>query len=282
MILKVALVQIKSEINSNYNIELANYCSKVAKSKGANIILFPEMWSNGYTYPFKKDDAINQSFIKQAKSIAKNNKINLVLTALTKGNNNPKNSAFVISDEGEMLIKYDKIHTCDFGVEKDLESGKQFKVCDIKINNEKIKIGVMICYDREFPESARILMLKGAEIVLVPNACDMNKARLSQISTRAFENMIGIAMANYPKNGWGQSCAYSPIVFDDNGNYVENEIFKSSDLEQDIFIVDFDIDKIRKYREQETWGNAYRKVKSYSELVSKKTQDPFVRKDAKK
>ena len=41
---------------------------------------------------------------------------------------------------------------------------------------DDVKIGAMICYDREFPESARILMLKGAEIILTPNACDARRA----------------------------------------------------------------------------------------------------------
>lgn len=44
-----------------------------------------------------------------------------------------------------------------------------------------VKVGAMICYDREFPESARILMLKRAEIILVPNACPMDINRLSQL-----------------------------------------------------------------------------------------------------
>ncbi len=51
----------------------------------------------------------------------------------------------------------------------------------------------MICFDREFPESARILMLKGAELILVPNACPMEINRLSQLRGRAFENMIAVA-----------------------------------------------------------------------------------------
>ena len=42
-------------------------------------------------------------------------------------------------------------HTCDFADERDVESGKEFKVCDF----EGIKLGIMICYDREYPESAR-------------------------------------------------------------------------------------------------------------------------------
>lgn len=93
-----------------------------------------------------------------------------------------------------MTLTYDKVHTCDFSLEGQLESEEECKVCEF----DGIKLGIMICYDREFPESARILMLQGAEIILVPNSCDMNPARLNQLSTRAFENMVGVAMANYP------------------------------------------------------------------------------------
>ena len=56
----------------------------------------------------------------------------------------------------------------------------------------------MICYDREFPESARILMLKGAELILVPNASPMEINHLSQLRARTYENMLAIATCNYP------------------------------------------------------------------------------------
>src|SRR4051794_38026705 len=55
----------------------------------------------------------------------------------------------------------------------------------------------MICYDREFPESARVLMLGGAELILTPNACGLDADRLGQFRARAYENMVGVAMANY-------------------------------------------------------------------------------------
>lgn len=78
-------------------------------------------------------------------------------------------------------MKYSKVHTCDFADERDVESGKEFKVCDF----EGIQLGIMICYDREFPESARILMLKGAEVILVPNDCGSMQPRIMALSTRA-------------------------------------------------------------------------------------------------
>ena len=120
-------------------------------------------------------------------------------------------------------------------------------------------------------------MLQGAEIILVPNACDMNPARLQQLSTRAFENMVGVAMANYPGKGWGQSCAYSPVVFDKEGVYTDNLLLKAKETSREIYITEFDMDSIREYRRTETWGNAYRKPGAYNLLLNPRVQAPFLR-----
>lgn len=71
-------------------------------------------------------------------------KIGVVLTSFTKGNKQPQNSAFVINKSGDILIKYSKVHTCDFADERNVESGKEFRVCDL----EGIKLGIA----REFNE----------------------------------------------------------------------------------------------------------------------------------
>ena len=68
------------------------------------------------------------------------------------------------------------MHICDFGEEDDegvLDAGDHFITKDLDTRKGIIQVGSMICYDREFPESARILMLQGAELILVPNACSM-------------------------------------------------------------------------------------------------------------
>ncbi|MDU5111870.1 MAG: carbon-nitrogen hydrolase family protein [Clostridium sp.] len=292
--LKVGLIQHKAIANNiNINLELGLKYIRGAKNIGADIVLFPEMWSNGYNPPYEDafDNPLDENYknerekwlaeaideeseyIKSFKRIARELEIGIVITYLSKGKNSPQNTALVIDKTGEILMKYSKVHTCDFSLEGLLESGDEFKVCDFC----GVKLGIMICYDREFPESARILMLKGAEIILVPNACDMNPARIHQLSTRAFENMTGIAMANYPGENWGNSCAYSPIVFDDNGNYIDNKIISANDIKEDIIIAEFDLENIRNYRKSETWGNAYRKVKAYKDLLDTKVEEPFIR-----
>ena len=72
---------------------------------------------------------------------------------------------------GRCTLTYAKVHTCDFEAERNLTPGDDFYVAELDTREGPVAIGAMICYDREFPESARILMLKGAESILVPNAC---------------------------------------------------------------------------------------------------------------
>ena len=227
----------------------------------------------GYDLTIDNDAAISEGDLAALCDKAKELGIGLVATALTKGKKSPQNSAFVIGKHGEILMKYSKVHTCDFADERALESGTEFKVCDF----DGVKIGIMICYDREYPESARILMLKGAEIILVPNDCVSMRPRLQALSTRAYENMCGVAMA-YPngKNA-GNSCAYSPICWDDNDECTDNTLLLANAETEGLFYAAFDMDAIRKYREREMMGNTFRKVKAYSDLLSDEIQYPFIR-----
>lgn len=292
--IKIALVQKRAVPNHpKRNLELAVRYIGEASCLGADLVLFPEMWSNGYAPPFDGafDDptdpafekerkewlenavAIESGYVTAVKDAAAKYKIGVCATFLSKTEDKFQNTAIVIDRSGKILLNYAKVHTCDFSLEKLLQHGSEFRVCDF----EGVQIGVMICYDREFPESARVLMLKGAEIILVPNACDMNPLRLNQLSTRAFENMVGVAMANYPGEGWGGSCAFSPVVFDENGNCLDNVIIKADDVLEDILIAEFDMDRMRAYRERETWGNAYRKPEAYTDLVRFEVKTPFIR-----
>ena len=51
----------------------------------------------------------------------------------------------------------------------------------------------------------------------------------------------------------------------------------ADDSSEEIFIAEFDMEKIRSYRKRETWGNAYRKPHAYGELLSTQVQEPFIR-----
>ena len=291
----VGIVQYNCSIpDQKLNTEIGLQFVREAKKLGADIVLFPECWITAYAFPdivetklpdddienhpdFKAwyDAALddNSEHIQSFQEIAKALSIGIVITGFTKGIKRPQNSAFVIDRNGEILLKYSKVHTCDFDCERMLESGTEFKVCDY----DGVKIGIMICYDREYPESARVLMLKGAEIILVPNDCGTMKPRLQALSTRAYENMVGIAMANPPGENAGCSCAYSPVVWDRDGKFVDNTILVTDEMTEGVFIAKFDLEELRHYRSHEMMGNTFRKVNAYKELQSEKVEAPFIR-----
>ena len=277
MIFKVAILQARSEnANISKNIDKIKDTMKQASMNHADILLLPECFVTGYDLPmtYEKSISDDDEAIKSICKSAQEYRIGVALTSFTKGKKQPQNSAFVISKSGKILMKYSKVHTCDFADEKNVEAGKEFKVCDF----DGVKLGIMICYDREYPESARVLMLKGAEIILVPNDCGAMRPRLQALSTRAYENMVGIAMANPNGVNAGCSCAYSPICWDKNGECVDNTLLLADACSEGLFYADFDMDQIRDYRYREMMGNTFRKVDSYAELLNRTIQEPFIRK----
>ena len=172
--------------------------------------------------------------------------------------------------KGEKRLHYAKVHTCDFDKERILSSGEDFYVVDLDIGRDKIKVGAMICFDREFPESARILMLKGAEVILAPNACPMEINRLSALRTRAYENMLAVATCNYPK---GQpDCNGHSTVFDgvawlrDEPGSRDMCVLESPE-EEGIYLAEIDMDLLREYRENEIMGDKYRHPDKYEILL---------------
>ena len=276
MIFKVAILQTRAEIsNIKRNIDTIICYMEEASKNGADILLLPECFVTGYELPipYEKSISCDDEVIMKICQVAKEHNIGVVLTSFTKGKTQPQNTAFVIDKSGKILMKYSKVHTCDFADEKDVEAGTEFKVCDF----DGIKIGIMICYDREYPESARMLMLKGAEIILVPNDCGSMKPRLQALSTRAYENMVGIAMANANGDNAGCSCAYSPICWDKNGICLDNTIVLADDVSEGLYYADFDMDAIRDYRRREMMGNTFRKVAAYKELLDATILEPFIR-----
>lgn len=294
---KVALLQLVQSGIQNDNLEKGIKFCEEAKKMGADIAVFPEMWNIGYSFPedeveFEewKQKAINldDDFLVAFKNLAKSLNMAIAITYLEKWPSLPRNTVTIIDRHGECILTYAKVHTCDFSIEALCTPGDGFYTCELDTQFGDVKVGTMICYDREFPESARILMLKGAEIIVIPNACDIEDNRKCQLKTRAYENMVGIAMTNYAvgrDNCNGHSIAYDGIAFCE----INPDIYATRDMlvieageTEGIYIAEFDIEKMREYRSHEAWGNSYRKPNKYSMLTSEKVEAPFIRKDARR
>lgn len=141
-------------------------CRK-AKKDGADIALFPEMWNCGYHIPADvnrlKGQAISGEgeFVSAFGTLAAELDMAIMVTFLERFEPLPRNTAILFDRHGKQVMTYAKVHTCDFGEECRLTPGDDFYVADLDTASGPVKVGAMICYDREFPESARVLMLKG-------------------------------------------------------------------------------------------------------------------------
>lgn len=286
-ILKIALLQIAPGRSLEENLQKGIRSCKEAAAMGADIALFPEMWSNGYRIynrPVEewKAEAIDadSDFIRAFGQAAEELGIAIGITLLERSAGDPRNSLILFDRRGRKQFTYAKVHTCDFDVERNLTPGEDFCVTALDTACGEVKVGAMICYDREFPESARILMLKGAELILVPNACPMEINRLSQLRGRAYENMLAIATCNYPETV--ADCNGGSTVFDGVAYLPEQEGSRDTCILQaggreGIYMAELDLERLRSYRETEVHGNAYRHPIKYGLLTDTAILRPFVR-----
>jgi len=292
-VLTIALLQMTAcGADQAANLAKGESFCRQAGAKGADIALFPEMWNIGYVLPEPDEPADRAAWLAQAisqddpfithfRALAKELRMAIALTYLERWAGAPRDAVSLIDRRGEIALTYAKVHTCDFDKEIALTPGEDFYVCTLDTAAGDVEIGAMICFDREFPESARILMLKGAEIILTPNACPLQHQRIGQFKARAYENMVGLAMANYaaPQEN-GHSVAFDPIAFDDEGA-VDNCLVEA-DGREGVYIAEFDLERIRRWRRREVWGNAFRKPRSYGALTSSSVEEPFVRPGARR
>ena len=286
--LKVALLQLRPEESIEENLQKGLSACRQAREMGADLALFPEMWSVGYRIPediteLKKTAVpIESDYIRAYQELAKELNMAVAVTLLEAWEPLPRNTMVLIDRYGHNILTYAKVHTCDFGEECRLTPGDGFYVADLDTGKGIVKTGAMICYDREFPESARLLMLKGAELILTPNACPMEINRISQLRARAYENMLGIATVNYPAGHPdcnGHSTAFDGIAYKPELPESRDTLLLDAGEEEGIYLADFPMDEIRKYRSREVQGNAYRRPGLYGMLAEEGIQEPFVRAD---
>ena len=285
--LSVALLQLVPGESLEENQKKGIEACQRAKAMGADIALFPEMWSNGYRLYGRpaeewKAEAIPAAgdFVQSFGILAKELDMAVGITFLEEWEGGPRNSLALFDRHGKLAFTYAKVHTCDFDVEWNLTRGEDFFVTELDTASGPVQVGAMICYDREFPESARILMLKGAEIVLVPNACPMEINRLSQLRARTFENMMGIATCNYPEtvpDCNGHSNAFDGVAYLPKLPSSRDTCILEADGREGIFLAVFDLDQLREYRREEMHGNTFRRPEKYGILLDEEVKAPFIR-----
>jgi len=291
MTLRVALLQIMPGADTDENLAIGESACREAKRMGAQLAVFPEMFSCGYNIPENPDELCELAvpadgeFVSFFGQLAAQLDMAIAITFLESFCPFPRNTVRLFDRRGKTVLTYAKVHTCDFGDERRLTHGDEFFTAPLETQAGTVNVGAMICYDREFPESARMLMLKGAELIIVPNACPMEINRISQLRGRAYENMLGIVTVNYPlgkPDCNGHSTAFDGMAYLPALDGSRDTMLLDAGGKPGVYTVDMPIGAIRQYRDSEVHGDAYRRPEMYGLLTEDMKRAPFLRADFRK
>lgn len=211
MKVKVAAIQMKCERALEKNLQNAEEKIRRAAADGAQIILLPELFEREYFCQQRRYD-----FYAYAKSVTENDgvklgvrlakELNVVLPVsfYERDGNVLYNSIACVNAGGEILGVYRKTHIPDDHYYQEkfyfTPGNSGFKVFDTKYG----KIGVGICWDQWFPETARCMALQGAELLFYPTAigsepildCDSMSHWRRVMQGHAAANLIPVIAAN--------------------------------------------------------------------------------------
>ena len=282
MKVKVAATQMSCSWELDQNILKAKNIIVQAAKKGANIILLQELFQSPY-FCIEYDEKIfhlaqtfeNNKVLKEMSELCKELNVVLPISYFERSNNAYFNSVAVIDSDGTILGNYRKSHIPDAPgyLEKYYfnPGNTGFKVWDTNFG----KIGIGICWDQWFPEAARIMALKGADILFYPTAIG-NELRSDYDSSDAWQramqghaasnivpvvasNRIGVEKAQNQSNGF-----YGRSFISDHTGKILKEASRDS---EEILIAEVDLEQNHLFRRN--WGLFRdRRTDLYEEILS--------------
>ena len=257
---KAAAIQMSS-LTEDYsgNIDRAKKLVRQAATEGAKLCVLPELalteffarWQD--VKYFHYGEPLDGAAVQEFRALARETDCYLTLPLFERGiMGNYFNSAVLISNEGNIVGVYRKNHIpFSRTYEKYyFTQGDGFPVFDTPFG----RLGVLICYDRRFPESFRELTKKGAEIILIPIASwtikDSGQSELpfweAEMRVRALENQVYVVAAN-------KSGEEDKLVFIGNSMIVDpagNILARTDDAENVLVLADLDTAAVRAVRDR--------------------------------
>ncbi len=250
--LRVAVAQMDSTDNKKENIEKFIKFLEMAHKKDAEIIVAPETFiyrgnSEGYKTVAEEIPGITtDKLLKKSEEYG----ISIICGLIERGYQKPFNTVVLIKPNTE-IVAYRKTHLfkiSDYNIDESriFERGFEFIVNEVS----GIKIGIMVCFEIRFPEVARILALKGSDVIVVPSNFTARTGKHHWeplLKARAIENELFIVAVNETgtnrKTGvksFGHSMVVNPW----------GETVLKAGVEEGLFIADLDISQIKTVRKR--------------------------------
>lgn len=176
----------------------AYVCDRIADAagSGARLVVFPEAALTGYVFE-SHEEALNGAIradgpeLVEVAAAVRSASVWTIVGAIERQDDSVFNTVFLMGPDGP-VARYRKVHTLCLGVDRFTRRGDEFFVSDLPIG----RIGMNICYDGTFPESARTLKLLGAQLVVLPTNWPMLHMKSQQTQMRAYENHVNYFAVN--------------------------------------------------------------------------------------
>ncbi|MDP9330550.1 MAG: N-carbamoylputrescine amidase [Actinomycetota bacterium] len=266
----VAAVQFSCDRDRDRNLDRAEAAIRKAAADGATLVLLPELFDGPYFPKTQSPEYFERALpmeghpsIERLRVIAAELGVVLPVSVFERAGQVRFNSVAVIDADGAILGVYRKSHIPDGPgyTEKFYFSPGDtgFRVWDTRVG----RIGVGICWDQWFPEAARIMALRGAEILLYPTAIGSEPTAPEMDSSGAWQRVMqGHAAANsipvVAANRHGHETEEgveagvdfygSSFIADHTGE----KVAEAPRYEDAILTATFDLDAVRDYRDE--WG----------------------------
>ncbi len=168
---KIGLIQVLQKNGEDYERRTQNLldAARACLSEGAELVFFPEAYQHepDRTVIYRPQElrTLNAEWKNRCAALAKEFHAYVVPWDYEMDDeDNVYNASYILDRNGEEVGRYRKVHLTHSEQKKGIVNGKDFPVFDLDFG----KVGIMICFDNYFPESARILGNRGAELVLYP------------------------------------------------------------------------------------------------------------------
>ena len=201
--LAAAQIRVGDDMSANYR-KSVRYIEEAA-AKGAKFVCFPEGQLSHYVPQYqgrRPDDyaiGLDHSYIEGFRDVCRRERIIASLGLCLDIGGKVYASDVLISEEGEILAigKKNHIVQAEHFYEQDyFTAGNEgFQVAETSIG----RIGLIVCFDRHYPESYRTCVLKGADLIVVPVAnekIEPSEVFQWEIRIAAFQNSVDIVMCN--------------------------------------------------------------------------------------
>jgi predicted amidohydrolase len=187
-----------------------------AAAAGARLLVAPEAFTSGYAVPGVADLAqpADGRWGQEIAAIAAEAGLAILYGFPERDGSHVYNSAVLVDCDGRVLTRHRKCHL--YG-DVDLSTYTPGSSLDALVEVDGIRVGIVICYDVEFPETVRAMALAGADLVAVPTALmrPYEVVARTLVPARAYENQVYVAYANRSGSEGdlvycGESCVVGP------------------------------------------------------------------------